>query len=728
MKIKYGRIFLVVVIIVLILIARKTSLSDYLTFSVLKENVDQFRSQFDQHPIYTMGIYFAIYTLVAGLSLPGAVPLTLAGGAIFGLWWGTVIVSFASTLGATLAFLTSRFVIGSYVQKKYGNRLHAINEGMRKEGKLYLFSLRLIPVFPFFLINLAMGLTAIPTWTYLWVSQVGMLAGTLVYINAGLQIANITSVSGILSPFLILSFVLLGILPFLSKGMLNAFKVRKVYAPYVKPKTFDYNMVVIGAGSAGLVTSYICAATKAKVALVEREKMGGDCLNTGCVPSKAILRAAKIIHYSKRAEEFGIKRIAVEFDFAKLMETVHGVVKTVEPHDSTERYKSLGVDCFKGEAMITSPWEVRIGSRVLTTRSITIAAGASPFVPQFSGLEKIEYLTSDTLWSLRELPRRLLILGGGPIGCEMGQCFARLGSEVTIVMMHSQIMVKEDKDVAKIIEERFHAEGIRVLTDHTAIAFQVENDRKYLVCEYKSQKHSLEFDRVFIALGRKPRVTGYGLEQLGIEVRKDGTIVSNAKLQTRFPNIFACGDVTGPFQLTHVSAYQAWFSAVNGLFGKLWLFDTDYTRIPWCTFTDPEVATVGYNEASAKKHGIDYTVTIYNLSDLDRAIADHENVGFVKVLTVPKKDKILGATIVCQHASDMILEFVTAIHHGIGLNKILQTIHIYPTYAEANRFVAGEWKKKNVSERSLQFLEKYHRWMRATGWRRDNLEKQRDEL
>ncbi len=669
------------------------------------------------HPGLTAGIFFAVYVAVTGLSLPGAAILTLAGGAIFGLLWGAVIVSFASTLGATLAFLVARFALRDWVQSQFGVRLKAINAGIEKEGGFYLFTLRLIPIFPFFVVNLVMGLTPIRAWTFYWVSQIGMLAGTLVYVNAGTQVARIDSLRGILSPGLLISFALLGVFPLIAQKIVSAVKARRVYAKWPKPKRFDRNLIVIGAGSAGLVTAYIAAAVKAKVTLIEKHRMGGDCLNTGCVPSKALIRSAKLLSHMRRSPEFGIRKAAAEFDFAEVMDRVQRVIREVAPHDSVERYTGLGVDVIEGIAKITSPWTVAVttaeGTRTLTTRAIVIAAGARPFVPPIPGLEEIGYLTSDTVWNLRELPKRLVVLGGGPIGSELTQTFARFGSQVTQVEMAPRILIREDPEVSGRVTARFRQEGIQVLVNHRAKQFVVENGEKILIAEHDGSDTRIPFDAVLVAVGRVANTTGYGLEELGIPATRARTVETDEYLQTLYPNIFAAGDVAGPYQFTHTAAHQAWYASVNALFGPFKTFKADYSVIPWSTFVDPEVARVGLNEQEAKERGIAHEVSVYGIDDLDRAIADGEAHGFVKVLTAPGKDRILGVTLVGEHAGDLLAEYVLAMRHGIGLNKILGTIHIYPTLAEANKYAAGVWKKAHAPQKLLAWVERFHAWRRG---------------
>ncbi len=687
-------------------------------------SLEQFQAQqaaidayYRSHPLQTALAFFALYVAVTALSLPGAALMTLAAGAIFGLLWGSVLVSFASSIGATLAFLASRFLFRDAIRQRFGDKLRAIDQGMQKEGAFYLFTLRLVPAFPFFVINLAMGLTPIPVRTFYWVSQVGMLLGTIVYVNAGTQIGRIESLRAILSPSLLISFALLGVFPLVAKKIVDAVKARKVYAGWPRPARFDRNLVVIGAGSAGLVAAYIAAAVKAKVTLVERHRMGGDCLNTGCVPSKALLRSAKLVAQMRRAGEWGLEPVEPTVDFARMMERVQRVIRQIEPHDSVERYTALGVECLAGEARITSPWTVEVrapdGTRTVTTRSIVVAAGAQPFVPPIPGLEEVGYLTSDTVWSLRTLPRRLVVLGGGPIGCELAQAFARLGAQVTQVEMLPRLMVREDPEISAMVAQRFAAEGIDVQVNTKASEFRRENGEKVLLAKREGAEVRIPFDAVLVAVGRVANTRGYGLEELGIPVTRQRTVEVDEFMRTRFPNIYACGDVAGPYQFTHTAAHTAWYAAVNALFGRFRRFRADFSVIPWATFTEPEVARVGLNETEAKEKGVAYEVTTYGIDDLDRAIADGEAHGLVKVLTVPGRDRILGATIVGEHAGDLIIEYITAMKHGIGLNRILGTIHIYPTLAEANKYAAGNWKRAHAPQGLLRWAERYHGWMRG---------------
>ena len=710
----------------LVLVALLAAAAAYLLFDLgrffsldyIKGAQAEFAALYAARPTQVIAVFFAVYVAVTALSFPGAAVLTLLAGAVFGLLVGTVVVSFASSIGATLAMLVSRYLLRDGVKSRFGARLADIDKGVEREGAFYLFTLRLVPVFPFFVINLLMGLTRMKATTFYWVSQLGMLAGTLVFVNAGTQLARIDSLKGILSPGLLLSFVLLGLFPLVAKKVIEAVKARRVYArwAHLRPKKVDRNMVVIGAGAAGLVTSYIAAAVKAKVTLVERHKMGGDCLNYGCVPSKALIKTATLARQMRHSADYGIKSADYQLDFAQVMERIARVVKDIEPHDSVERYTGLGVDVQIGSARIVDPWHVQIthddgSTQVLSTRSIVIATGAAPFVPPLPGLNDVGYVTSDTLWDLRVQPRRLVVLGGGPIGCELAQSFARLGSQVTQIEMAPRIMMREDEDVSAYARKALEGDGVQVLTGHKALRCEKVGDDKFIIVEAAGVERRIGFDLLLCAVGRVARLQGFGLEELGIPTQR--TVVTDDYLQTLYPNILAAGDVAGPYQFTHTAAHQAWYAAVNGLFGTFKKFKADYSVIPWATFIDPEVARVGLNEQEAKEKSIAVEVTRYGIDDLDRAIADSAAYGWVKVLTAPGKDRILGVTIVGIHAADLLAEYVLAMKHGLGLNKILGTIHTYPTLAEANKFAAGEWKRAHQPLGLLKWVERLHTWRRG---------------
>lgn len=691
-------------------------LTHYLTLEQLKQQRTQLNNLFMEQPLLMFGGYFVLYVLCTALSIPGATILTLGAGAIFGLAWGLLLASFASSVGALLAFLSARWLLHDWVQERFSQRLKTVNEGVKRDGAFYLLSLRLVPLFPFFVINLVMGLTKIKTWTYYWVSQLGMLLATAVYVNAGTQLAEVESLSDVVSADLLGALVLLGLVPLIAKLVLNLLKKRRAYQGYTKPSSFDNNLVVIGAGSAGLVSAYIAAAVKAKVTLIEKHEMGGDCLNTGCVPSKALLHVAKSIRQTRDAQRLGVQTTIESIDFARVMDEVQNVIQRIAPHDSVERYTDLGVDVMKGEATLTSPWHVKVrtdeGEQTISTRSIIIASGARPLVPPFEGLEQVDYLTSDNLWNLRQLPQRLLVLGGGPIGCELAQAFQLLGSQVTLVEMGPRVLSNEDTDTSALLQKQLRDDGVDLRLNHRAEKFVVdESGQATLVTEHENETVELAFDRVLIALGRQANTQGFGLEELGVEV--DKTIQVNQLLQTNFPNIYACGDVAGPYQFTHVASHQAWYAAVNALFDPFKTFRADYSVIPWVTYTTPEIANVGLTEQAAEQQGVEFEAVEYDISDMDRAIADQQDYGRIKVLTEPGKDKILGVNIVGAQAGELLAEYVLAMKQGIGLNKILGTIHSYPTMSEANKYVAGQWKQAHKPEKLLNWVAKFHRWRRS---------------
>lgn len=722
---KFSRLALIVLLLAAVAAFVHWDLGRFLTLEQLRTSQAQFAQWHAERPLAFALAYFVVYVLTTAMSFPGATIITLAGGAVFGLWWGTLLVSFASTIGATLAFLVSRFVLRDAIEQRFGQRLADMNKGVEKDGAFYLFSLRLIPVVPFFVINLVMGLTRMKTWTFYWVSQVGMLAGTLAYVNAGTQLSRLDSLSGVLNPALIGSFVLLGILPWLARQIVNLVQRRRVYRRWSdqRPRQFDRNLVVIGAGAGGLVSAYIAAAVKAKVTLVESHRMGGDCLNTGCVPSKALIRSARMAHEIRHAHDLGLAAGEARVDFPKVMQRIAHVIRDIEPHDSVERYSGLGVDVVQGHATLINPWTVEIArhdgqTQRLTTRAIVLATGARPFVPPLPGIEQSGFVTSDTVWekfsTLPTAPKRLVVLGGGPIGCELAQSFARLGSSVTLVEMAPRILAREDEAAAQVVTQSLLADGVELLTGHQALRCESTGDERRLVVKSRDTERGITFDELLVAVGRQARLEGYGLETLDIPTTRPGAgvIETNDYLQTHYPNIYAVGDAAGPFQLTHAAAHQAWYAAVNALFDPLKTFKADYRVIPRVTFTDPEVASVGLTQAQARQEGVPFEVTHYDISDLDRAIADGHARGFVQVLTPPGSDRILGVTIVGAHAGELLAEYVLAMKHKLGLNKLLGTIHAYPTMVEANKYAAGEWKRAHAPQALLRWVERFHDWRR----------------
>lgn len=706
--------FIVVALIALAVLSYITlDLGQYLTLEYAQSQLSSIQDYKNENFAQTALIYFVGYVVATSLSIPGAVMITLLGGAIFGVFWGTVLVSFASSIGATMSFLVSRYLLRDWVERRFGDYITPLNKGIARDGSFYLFTIRMVPLFPFFVVNLLMGLTTISTSSFYIVSQIGMLTSTVVYLNAGSELSQITSLSGLVSAPVLLSLVLLGIFPLIAKLVLNSMQRNRALKNFKKPSSFDANVVVIGAGSAGLVASLITAGAKAKVILIEKHKMGGDCLNTGCVPSKAIIRSGRIMSYIRRAKEFGIDGAQGKVNFSEVMARVQGVIKTIEPHDSVERFTSLGVEVELGDAFIESPYSVKVNDRTITTRSIILATGARPFVPPIPGLNEIDYLTSDSVWSLDELPKRLLVVGGGPIGCELAQAFSNLGAEVTQVDMADRIMPREDEEVSEIVSKAFTEQGIQLLTGHKLLKFGADDSGDFMEADNNGETVRVEFDKVLLAIGRKANVEGFGLENLGLALTKQGTVEVNEYLQTSLPNIFACGDVAGPYQFTHMASFQAWFASLNAMLGGLWRSKTNYNVVPWATFIDPEVARVGLSETEAIERSIAYELTRYEMDHHDRSLADGEAHGFIKILTVPGKDKILGVTIVGHHAGEVIGEFVFAMTHGMGLKKISAVTHIYPTLLEANKFAANAWRSERLPVKYFPYLEKFFTWRRG---------------
>ena len=710
---KKTRIVLLLTILVLIGLYLGLDLDRYITLENVQTQLARLQGYAAENFILSACIYLLTYIVFITLSIPGALLFTLLGGAVFGLFWGTILVSFASSIGGTLAFLVARTLLHDWVQHRFGQYLTTLNRGIARDGAFYLFSIRMVPLFPFFMVNLLAGLTPIRVRDFYLASQSGMLLATIVFVNAGVELAQIESLSGLISGRVLLAFALLGVLPLIAKFFVASVRRNKVLHPYKRPSGFDANVVVIGAGAAGLVAALVAAGAKAKVVLVEQQRMGGDCLYTGCVPSKTLLRSARINSYIKRGQEFGLRNLSADVDFPAVMQRIQSVIAKIEPHDSVERFTSLGVECVQGAAKILSPYTVQVGSRQINTRSIILATGAGPLIPEISGLNTVDYLTTETIWELTALPTRLLVLGGGPVGCELAQAFRHLGSEVTLIEKDLRLLPREDRDATELLAQRFTSDGIELLTGFQVQEFKNTNGRQIAIADNGEIQKEIQFDRVLLALGRKANVSGFGLEALGMPLTAQGTVEVNDAMQTGFPNIYACGDVAGPYQFTHMASYQAWFAALNALAGGLRLSRLNYRAVPSATFTTPEIARVGLNEQEASARGQKYEVTRFDLSRLDRALADQEAQGFIKVLTAPGKDKILGVTIVGYHAGDLLAEFVMAMTHNLGLKKISAVTHIYPTMTEANKFAANAWRNARLPEKLLPWLEKYFRWRRG---------------
>lgn len=710
--------WLILAILLALLVYFRRELSPGLEW--IRSPPPEWRAFLAEHPYSLMAAYFFGYIAYTALALPGAIVLTLGAGAFFGLGYGTLLVSFASAIGASLSFLIARYWLRDAVKARFAARLRAVDAGIARDGPFYLLTLRLLPLVPFLAVNLAMGLTSMPVRQFYAISQVGMLPATLLYVNAGTRIAEIRDPGDILSLPLLLSFAALAVLPWLARAGLNWLKSRRLYGRFTKPRRFDRNLIVVGAGASGLVAAYIAAITRAKVTLVEAGLMGGDCLNYGCVPSKALIRAGRAAHDVAQAGRFGIKARQEGIDFPALMARINAVIGQIAPHDSVERFTGLGVEARQGHARLIDPWTVEITGKDaqptrLTSKAIVIAAGAAPFVPPIRGLDQVDYLTSDTLWAafslMPALPARIAILGGGAIGCELAQALRRLGAEITLIETAERLLIREDADIAGEAAASLEREGVALRLGAEISRIEPNQPGGTIIAKAGGQDFTLAFDALIVATGRQARLTGYGLEELGIPANR--VIETNEYLETLYPNIFAAGDVAGPFQLTHAGAHQGWHAAVNALFGRFYRFRVDYSVLPATIFLDPEIARVGLNESEAKKQGIPHEVTRYELAELDRAIADGATHGFVKVLTKPGSARILGVSIVGAHAGEWLAEFALAMRKGLDLNAVLSTIHAYPTFAEANKFAAGNWKRAHAPGRILALMARFHAWERG---------------
>ncbi len=709
------KVMLVLTFILVVLLFFGFGGAEALTFSAIKSAQQTLLGVVADAPALSFLGFALIYILVTALSLPGAAVLTLLAGGLFGLWQGLILVSFAASIGATLAMLAARFLFRDLVATKFTAAMTLVNEGMRADGARYLLTLRLVPAVPFFVINLVMGLTNLSARRFYWVSQLGMLPGTLIFVNAGNQLADLQSPAGILSPELLGSLVLLALLPWLMKAVMHRVEQWRLYRSYQKPKVFERDLIVIGAGSGGLVSALIGALVEAKVTLIEAGEMGGDCLNTGCVPSKAFIRSAGMAAALRHSADLGVSVGDPKIDFPVIMNRVQAVIDSIKPNDSPERYREFGVDVRLGKAVLRSPYEVEVNGERLTARSIIVASGAAPMMPKIEGLDPSRCYTSETIWQLEVLPKRLAVIGGGPIGLELAQSFARLGSSVTVIEMMPSIMMKEDAEVSALMADVLTTEGVRLLVNNRLASATSGETVSLRIAQVQDAESitDIECDAVLFAAGRKPRVDGFGLEALNIDLTENGQIQVNDYLQTNYPNIFAVGDVAGRYQFTHTASHMAWYAAVNALFGTFKKFKVDYRVIPWCTFTSPEVARVGLSESEAMAAGVAFECTRFDVAELDRAKTEALPAGFVKVLTKPGSDRILGVTIVSAHAGESIAEFVLAMKYGLGLKKIMGTIHIYPTWTEMNKFVAGVWQKAHKPNWALPLLARYHRFRRG---------------
>ncbi|MEI7785895.1 MAG: FAD-dependent oxidoreductase [Betaproteobacteria bacterium] len=688
----------------------------WLSLEALREHQKDWWIWQASHPWLARAAFATVYVGVTGMSLPGATVLTLAGGALFGFVEGAVLVLLAATLGATLAMVVARYLLRD-LARHYAGRWHAaLERGMARDGNFYLLALRLLPVFPFFAINLAMGLTQMRAGPFAAISLVGMVPATLVYVHAGGALSRLRSASDVWSADLLLALAALAALPLLLRWALPRWRARRALARWwaQRPQRFDRNLVVIGAGAGGLVTAYMASALRAKVSVIEAERPGGDCLYRGCVPSKTLIHAARQMHQARQAGQFGVQVGEPALDGPALMRRLQQVISQIEPHDSAERYTALGVEVLKARARILNPWTVELqdgqGTRQLSTRAIVVATGSTPVLPQWPGLEQVDAVTSDTLWdrlaALQQIPRRILVVGGGAIGCELSQALARLGAQLTLVEQGPQLLAQEDTDVGEAALQALQAAGVEVLLQARVQRCGRDEQRHALVHSAAGERR-IEFDLLLLALGRRPRWQGLGLEALGLK-----EFVVDEYLETPIPGIFAAGDVTGQGQLTHAAGHQGWHAAVHAVQG-FYRMRADRALMPQTLFLDPQIARVGLNEKQAQAQGLAYDLTRLDLAELDRAIIEGSRSGFIKLLTAAGSDRLLGVCIVGEQAGELLAEFTLAMNNGLGLKRVLASVHPYPTFSQANQLAAGAHRRTHQPRWALPWLKRYHAWRRG---------------
>ncbi len=690
------KVGLIVLIIVCVIAYYRLDGNQYLNLENIKLHHQELLSAYQQNPFSFSLFYFFVYVVLVALSFPGATVLSLAGGYIFGFIKGLLIINWASTIGASVAFLMARFFFKDFLQRKFHHTFLKINQGMDREGNQYLLTLRLIPIFPFFLINILMGLTNISFWRFFIVSLIGMLPGTAVYVWAGTTLQNVNSVSDIFTSKMITIFFLVGLIPIIQSKFLIYLKQRKNYLKFSKPKKFDYNLIVIGGGAAGLVNAYIAANLKAKVLLVEESNMGGECLNYGCVPSKALISLSNTKKYSKT-------------NFAELKNEISNIIQSIAPHDSIDRYSNMGVDCEKGKANLISPFEIQINGKTFSGKKIVIATGAKPFYPTIDGLDKNKVFDYESVWKLEKLPDHLVIIGGGAIGCELALAFSKLGSKVSIIEQNA-VLASEDRDMVNHVLTGLRTSTINIFENCKIIS--VNHDENKIIFENENKITEIHFEHLLLACGKVGNTEAIS-SNLNFDLDSRNYIVVNEYLETvKYRNIYACGDVNGLKQLTNAASHQAWYTSINALFGTWKKFRIEHDFIPHAVFIEPELARVGLNELDAKRKSIEYDLYLFDASDLDRNLIERNKLGKIKVLTIKNTDQILGVTIVGEAASEILAEFVLAMKYHLGLNKVLATSHIYPSFSEQNKYVAGVWKKNSVPKYIYKILKKYHQIVR----------------
>jgi pyruvate/2-oxoglutarate dehydrogenase complex dihydrolipoamide dehydrogenase (E3) component/uncharacterized membrane protein YdjX (TVP38/TMEM64 family) len=700
----------------------------------------------------------AVYILACVLFIPGSL-LTLGAGFVFGIVVGTITVSIASTLGATAAFLLGRTLARPWIEARVAHRpkFRALDEAVRRQGFKIVLLTRLSPIFPFNLLNYTFGLTRVSLRDYILASWIGMLPGTVMYVYLGTTLKTLADLAAGNVPTSVGQQVLFGagLVATVAVTVLITRLARKALQEAIPPPTRQteplahgdlampntvqvlpddvhnqtlvanvhprdwvnpqpqsrYNLVVIGAGTGGLVCAAGAAGLGARVALVEKHLLGGDCLNVGCVPSKALLRAARAYADVRDAAGFGVTvPPGAKVDFPAVMERMRRLRAGISPNDSAARFHSLGVDVFLGAAHFTGPDAVEVNGQTLRFARAVIATGGRPIQPPIPGLAEAGFQTNETIFSLMELPRRLAVIGAGPIGCELVQAFARFGSQTFLVGKQPQILPREDPDAAQLVETALQHDGVQLLLGHDLRRVERSGGERVLCLESPHGPKEIRVDDILVAVGRVPNVDGLNLEAAGVAHDSRIGVQVDDRLRTTSPRIYAVGDVCSRYQFTHAADAMARLAIQNALFfGGARL---SALTIPWCTYTDPEIAHVGLYERQAQEQGIAVQTLTQPLDGVDRALLDGETAGFVRVHLRRGTDKILGATIVARHAGDMISELTLAMTGGLGLRTPARTIHPYPTQAEAIKKVADAYNRTRLTPFVKRMLDKWMAWTR----------------
>src|SRR6266566_5169264 len=699
-------------------------------------------------------IFVGIYIVATVFFIPGSV-LTLGAGAVFGMGLGSVCVSISATLGATAAFLVGRYLARDGIARKIekNEKFATIDRAVAEEGWKIVLLTRLSPVFPFTLLNYAFGLTRVKLSHYVLASWLGMMPGTVMYVYLG-SLVNIgaghrqrTTGELVLYGVGLLATVTVAV-PVTrvarkalakkigstetvqtSKGIISAPSEPVLVRPpdthnarlvsYLHPPDWQnptpapsYNLVVIGAGTAGLVTAAGAAGLGAKVALVEKYLLGGDCLSVGCVPSKAVIRCSRAIFDANEAGRFGVRVGApAQADFPAVMERMRKLRADLSPHDSAQRFAKLGVDVFLGEAQFTGPDTIQVAGKTLRFKRAVIATGARALQPPIPGLTEAGYLTNETVFSLTECPARLAVIGGGPIGCELAQAFQRLGSQVSLFHKNAHLLDREDMDAAALVQKAFIREGIRVFLNAKITRVERNAGGKILYYEAQGKEETLAVDEILAGAGRAPNVEGLNLETVGVQYDPRKGILVNDCLQTTNPRIYAAGDVCLTWKFTHAADFAARTVIQNALF--LGRKKVSALTMPWCTYTDPEIAHVGLYERDARERGVEVDTYVRESKEVDRAVLDGEEDGFVKFHVRKGHDDILGATIVARHAGEMISEISVAMAARIGLGKLASVIHPYPTQAEALRQCGDAYNRTRLTRTVKKWMGRWLAWQRS---------------